>query len=120
MNVDQFYAVLIYVWTVIQEKAPIMGAIIAFTVASLRMILEKNYRFAEGLLCAVFAAIACTGSELLSAIVLGITGLHIPADVVGGFAAGGVGYAGSKATVAFIKHRFKLNTKENTDDPNKG
>lgn len=120
MNVDQFYAVLVYVWAVVQEKAPIMGAIIAFTVASLRMILEKNYRFAEGLLCAVFAAIACTGGEVLSTVILSATGLHIPANIVGGFAAGGIGYAGSKATVAFIKHRFKLNTEESTDDPNKG
>lgn len=120
MNVDQFYAVLIYVWAVVQEKAPVMGAIIAFTVASLRMVLEKNYRFAEGLLCAVFAAIACTGGEVLSAIVLSATGVHIPANIVGGFAAGCIGYAGSKATVVFIKHRLKLNTEENTNDPNKG
>lgn len=120
MNVDQFYAVLVYVWAVVQEKAPIMGAVIAFTVASLRMVLEKNYRFAEGLLCAVFAAIACTGGEVLSAIVLSTTGLHIPANIVGGFAAGGIGYAGSKTTVAFIKHKFKLDTKGSTNDPNKG
>lgn len=104
--VDQFYAVLVYLWTELHNKAPVMGFMIAATVASLQGVINRNFRVAEVLLCGVLASVACTAGTLLSSIVLTVTGLVIPPDVVGGFAAGTIGFAGSKATFAYLKHRF--------------
>ena len=112
---DQFYAVLIYVWSEVQSKAPMMGFLIATTVALLRSITERNFKIAEVLLCGVLAAIACTSGEFLSAFVMAVTGMNINPNVVGGFVSGVIGYAGSKNTMLFIKNRF---IKEKNDDSN--
>ena len=104
--VDQFYAVLVYLWTELHNKAPIMGFLIAATVASLQGVINRNFKVAEVLLCGVLASVACTAGTLLSALVLTTTGLVIPPDVVGGFVAGTIGFAGSKATFAYLKHKF--------------
>lgn len=113
--VDQVYMVLIYIWSVINDKAPVMGFFIAVTVASLRLTTERQFKVTEVLLCGVLAAILCTGGELLSSMALVVTGLVIPANVIGGFTAGVVGYAGSKSTMYFLKQRFIKEGKDGTD-----
>jgi hypothetical protein len=117
--IDQFYAVLVYVWSEVHTKAPIMGFLIASTVATLRSISDRNFKLTEVLLCGVLAAIGCTSGEFLSSIVMGITGLVVNPDVVGGFVAGVIGYAGSKNTMTFIRNKFvKEDTKEVDRDTN--
>lgn len=120
MNIiDQFYAVLVYAWSEVHTKAPVMGFLIASTVALLRSISDRNFKLTEVLLCGVLAAIACTSGEYLTDIVTAVTGMSISPDVVGGFVSGVIGYAGSKNTMTFIKNRFiKEDTKGKSNGPN--
>lgn len=103
---DQIYAVLIYAWSEITNKAPAMGFLIATTVSSLRMITEGQFKVAEALLCGILASIVMGGGDYLQGVFLAITGLNIPTEVVTGIAAGAIGYAGSKPTMLFLKNRF--------------
>ena len=96
-----------YLWLLIlhyfneYDQTPLFGFIIAFTVAGLNMWKHDKFKWAEALLCGVFAAIAAASTQFLGVAL----GLALPAGAYA-LVAGAIGWFGTDAVVDFLKARF--------------
>lgn len=98
--IDHIYLTILYLFNE-YDNTPLLGFIIAFTVAGLNMWKHKKFKWAEALLCGVFAAIATVSTQALGVAI----GLTLPA---GSYAivSGAIGWFGTDAVVEFLKARF--------------
>lgn len=109
-TVDQFYAVLIYLWSEL-DKIALGAGITAYTVSTLR----GGRRQRESLLCGVFAVIAIASISFIASLV-GIPSDGIVNQVVTGgssFIGGAIGWYGTNTTVKYLEG--KVGGKDDSD-----
>lgn len=101
---DQFYAVLIYVWSGLDKM--VVGAVLtSIVVAILRMKKAGKLSWAEALLCGVFCGISLLGLSFLGS----LTGIVVPAALSASAApviAGAIGWYGTEKTVRYIENKI--------------
>lgn len=126
MNVDQFSAALIYLWSeCVQYKHIIMGVAITVTISYLKAARDKQpQNWGENLLCGIFAGIACSGLSVVSyflSLILNIpSSLEIPTILVIGIVSGVIGMLGSHTVVDKIKSKFGKQEEQLDEDDRTG
>ena len=105
--VDQIYVGLIYVWSQL-DKAVLGAAATAIVVAVLRMKRLGKIKWAEAMLCGVFAAIAVAGASFIIAL-MGIPPDGLLNDIAQGgkhVLAGFIGWYGTDRTMSYVENRI--------------
>lgn len=106
--VDQIYVGLVYMWSQL-DKVIVGAAITAFVVAVLRMKKLGKVKWAEALLCGIFAAIAVAGASFIISI-LGIPSDGLLSEIAKGGShvlAGFIGWYGTDRTVGYVEDKIK-------------
>lgn len=115
--VDQFYVSLIYIWSQL-DKAVMGAAATAIVVAVLRMKRLGKVKWAEALLCGVFAAIAVAGASFIISL-MGIPPDGLLNDIAQGgkhVLAGFIGWYGTDRTMNYVENRIGVQKNEQEDN----
>lgn len=105
--VDQVYMALIYIWSEL-DKVVMGSAATAIVVAVLRMKRLGKVKWAEALLCGVFAAIAVAGASFIISL-MGIPPDGLLNDIAQGgkhVLAGFIGWYGTDRTMSYVEDRI--------------